>query len=131
MLERLGKQDDSPWVCIGDFNEVLSVNEKEGGVDRLSRSIEKFRCCLESTGLRDMGYIGSWFTWAVQRRDYGCIRERIDRALINFDWKTKFPQVRLYHLSNSTSDHCILLLRFDSTKRNIQKSKRIFRFESI
>ena len=37
LLERLGKQDDSPWVCIGDFNEVLSVNEKEGGADRLSR----------------------------------------------------------------------------------------------
>ena len=37
LLERLGKQDDSPWVCIGDFNEVLSVNEKEGGANRLSR----------------------------------------------------------------------------------------------
>ena len=58
LLERLGKQDDSPWVCIGDFNEVLSVNEKEGGVDRLSRQIEKFRCCLESTGLRDLVYMG-------------------------------------------------------------------------
>ena len=37
LLERLGKQDDSPWVCIGDFNVVLSVNEKEGGANRLSR----------------------------------------------------------------------------------------------
>ena len=45
-------------TIIGDFNEVLSVNEKEGGVDRLSRQIEKFRCCLESTGLRDLVYMG-------------------------------------------------------------------------
>lgn len=65
LLEKLGKLDDSPWVCIEDFNEVLSVNEKGGGADRPSRQIEKFRCCLESTGLRDMGYSGSWFTWDV------------------------------------------------------------------
>ena len=31
MLTRIGQRFDKPWVCIGDFNEVLSVNEKEGG----------------------------------------------------------------------------------------------------
>ena len=36
-LTRLGQRFDKPWVCIGDFNEVLSVNEKEGGAERASR----------------------------------------------------------------------------------------------
>ena len=31
MLTRIGQRFDKPWVCIRDFNEVLSVNEKEGG----------------------------------------------------------------------------------------------------
>ena len=53
-------------MCIGDFNEILSVNEKEGGggggVDQFSRKITNFRDCLENMGLRDLGYTGSWFT---------------------------------------------------------------------
>lgn len=36
MLIRLGQVCDKPWVCIGDFNEMLSINEKEGGSDRPS-----------------------------------------------------------------------------------------------
>lgn len=35
MLTRLRKLCDKPWVCIGDFNEVLRFNEK-GGADRPS-----------------------------------------------------------------------------------------------
>ena len=31
LLKCLGQQIDKPQVCIGDFNEILSVNEKEGG----------------------------------------------------------------------------------------------------
>ena len=55
-------------MCIGVFNEILSVNEKEGGgvgwggVDQFSRKITNFRDCLENMGLRDLGYTRSWST---------------------------------------------------------------------
>ena len=108
MIKQLGKQIENPWVCIGDFNEILSVNEKEGRVDRSSRQMENFRQCLECTGLRDLGFTGSWYTWAGGRRDYGCIRARIGRAVATIEWCGKFPRARLFHLANLASDHCIL-----------------------
>lgn len=73
MLTRLEQVFDKLWVCIGDFNEVLSINEKEGRADRSSRLIANFQQCLDSNGLKDLGFTGSWFTWAVDRTNYGCI----------------------------------------------------------
>ena len=93
--------------------------------------MEIFRDCLDITGLMDLGYTGSWFTWAVERRDYGCIRERIDRALGSLEWRRKFPKAKLYHVANSASDHCVLLLRLDQAPRQTKGRAKIFRFESM
>ena len=130
-LKCLRQQTNKPWACIGDFNEILSVNEKVGGRDRSSRQMEIFRDCLDITGLMDLGYTGSWFTWAVERRDYGCIRERIDRALGSLEWRRKFPRAKLYHVANSASDHCVLLLQLDQAPRQTKGRAKIFRFESM
>nr|POF16611.1 hypothetical protein CFP56_58268 [Quercus suber] len=117
VLTRLGQRLNKPWVCIGDFNEVLSVNEKEGRAEISSRQIMNFRQCLDSNGLRDLGFTGSWFTWAVDRRDYGCIQARLDRAMATTEWSGIFPWGRLYHRANSASDHCILLLKLEQNTR--------------
>ena len=129
-LTRLGQRFDKPWVCIGDFNEVLSVNEKEGGAERASQQIANFRQCLDNNRLRDLGFTGSWFTRAIDRRDYGCIRARLDRAVANIDWCGNFPRARLYHRANSASDHCILPLKLEQGTRQ-ERGKRLFRFESM
>ncbi|XP_075653882.1 uncharacterized protein LOC142624234 [Castanea sativa] len=125
------RRSDIPWVCIGDFNEVLSVTEKEGGVGRACRQIENFRECLKDTGLRDLRYTGSWFTWAGERRGYGCIWERIDRALGTIEWRNKFLQARLFHIANLASDHCVLLLRLDQCARQADKRVKLFHFEAM
>ena len=59
LLSRLAAVSNLPWLCVGDFNEVLSVTEKQGGVDRPSRQIENFRCYINSCGLMDISYVGS------------------------------------------------------------------------
>ena len=32
LLAFLHSQLQLPWLCLGDFNEILSVNEKDGGI---------------------------------------------------------------------------------------------------
>lgn len=34
LLSYLNNQFSLPWFCCGDFNEILSVNEKAGGAQR-------------------------------------------------------------------------------------------------
>ena len=119
MLTRIGQRFDKPWVCIRDFNEVLSVNEKErgGGADRSSRQNANFRQCLDSNGLKDLGFSGSWFTWAVDRSNHVIILARLDRVVATTKWCGKFPRARLFHLANSASNHSVLMLKLEQATR--------------
>ncbi|CAD6237922.1 unnamed protein product [Miscanthus lutarioriparius] len=47
-----------PWLCLGDFNEILLSCEKEGGQPRPQRCMDKFRDALEDCSLTDLGFAG-------------------------------------------------------------------------
>ena len=59
------------------------------------------------------------------------MRERLDRALVSTDWAGVFPLVKLHHLSNSVSDHSILVLKETSFPRQQRRQSKLFRFESM
>ena len=102
---------------MGDFNEVLSVTKKQGRMDRPFRQIDNFRHCVNSCGLNDIDYVGSWFTWSMYRQDLGWIQERIDRGFATMEWLNQFPGARIYHLASSALDHCCLMLRMNPKVR--------------
>jgi exonuclease III len=54
LLRTLKNQSDKPWLCAGDFNEILFSWEKEGGVPKPQKQIDKFREALEYCGLDDL-----------------------------------------------------------------------------
>ena len=119
-----------PWLVIGDFNEIRCQAEKEGGALRPVQQMAQFNASINYCGLMEVGFVGSKFTWLYQRRDSTQIRERLDRALASTDWHSLFPTTKLHHKSSSASDHNPLLLHLFS-KKNHQKYKKIFRFESM
>jgi hypothetical protein len=49
---------------------------------------------LESCELHDLGFIGDVFTWRnKQKKGSTHVRERLDRAMANGEWRGKFPMV--------------------------------------
>ncbi|KAL4627161.1 hypothetical protein ACB092_05G147900 [Castanea dentata] len=131
LLEQLSRSCDLPWVCMGDFNEIMHSGEKVGGGVRPDRQMRNFREAINRCNLRDMGYIGPDFTWSRRLGSRGWVRERLDRAFVSTNWTSCFPQTRLFHVATSASDHCMLVLKTDSTgQRNVRRPK-LFRFESM
>ena len=51
-----------PWMCLGDFNEIVSATEKSGAPDRAQQQMEGFREAIDFCGFLDMGYEGLKFT---------------------------------------------------------------------
>ncbi|XP_065637926.1 uncharacterized protein LOC136071035 [Quercus suber] len=58
MLRMLNSKPKLPWCCFGDFNELLEVQDKKGGVPRDHNLMENFREVLDACGFADLGYSG-------------------------------------------------------------------------
>jgi hypothetical protein len=94
-LRNLNSDRPGPWLCSGDFNEILLSHEKQGGVARPHGSIHKFQLALEDCGLVDLGYKGDTFTWRNHNhKKEKYIRDRLDREVVNSAWSL-FPLVEV------------------------------------
>ena len=109
----------------------MDSSEKEGGCTRPAKQMEAFCDAINTCNLRDMGYLGQDFTWSRRLGSRGWVRERLDRALVSTNWAARFPKMHLHHKPNSSSDHCILILKDIQQKRKGGCRKKMFRFEEM
>ncbi|GLT95486.1 hypothetical protein SLE2022_131660 [Rubroshorea leprosula] len=118
-----------PWMLIGDFNDVIEQSEKFGGNPVCQARIRAYLDCMNICRMIDLGFIGNRFTWANMRFSHQLIRERLDRAWANPDWKLLFPEAALFHLPRTSSDHCPLLLDLNPSYPRV--GTRPFRMEKF
>jgi exonuclease III len=111
VLRSLKAQDDLPWICAGDFNEVLSQEEHTGQNDRNENQMASFRNCLADCRLADLGYSGYPFTWDNRREGVANVQARLDRAVVNGDFLGLFPLTHVQHIATEESDHMALLIK--------------------
>jgi hypothetical protein len=86
LLRFIARMDPSPWICLGDFNEILSLDEKFGGSGRQRGLMENFQMALEESRLSELGYVGPKFTWNNGQEGADFIKERLDRVVANKEW---------------------------------------------
>ena len=122
---------DLPWICVGNFNEIIKVEEKVGGVLGRERLMIEFREALDFCGFRDIGFVGSPFTWYNNRIDEMVTWIRLDRGVAIPSRSQLIPTVRVHHVEGSLSNHCLLWIRSDYENIGFYKRNRLFRFEAI
>ncbi|KAL6130625.1 hypothetical protein ACLB2K_069004 [Fragaria x ananassa] len=115
-----------PWVVIGDFNEIVQDNEKDGGVPQNLNQMMRFQSALDDTELLDLGFQGAPYTWKG-----GNVRCRLDRAVASPSWLDLFPASFVTHLPPIHGDHVPLLLSVHDAFLPSKKFMKFrFRFES-
>ncbi|KAL8513791.1 hypothetical protein ACS0TY_013051 [Phlomoides rotata] len=98
LMYMIAPPNHTPWLCLGDFNEIFWSWEKCGGNSHRTRSMEDFWETASNLGLQDLGFSGLNFTWSNGRAGDANILVRLDRALASADWRSLFPGARVIHL---------------------------------
>ncbi|KAK1661452.1 hypothetical protein QYE76_049611 [Lolium multiflorum] len=114
LLRHLHSVWKGPWLCYGDFNEVLTHDEHYGLSERSDAHMLLFRECLEDCGLVDLGYTCPKYTWTNKQDADSNVRVRLDRAVANGAFTAMFDDCRVENVITSTSDHVALVISMGS-----------------
>jgi hypothetical protein len=129
LLRHLSKLSPIPWLCFGDFNEIVSLEEQRGAVSKTRRQMEEFQRALVDCCLSDLGFSGPKFTWNNGREGNGFTQERLDRVVANGEWCAFFTNIDVAVLANRSSDHHPLLINYMKEAGTIRRKNNLFRVE--
>jgi exonuclease III len=126
ILRMLSQQSHLPWCIIGDFNDILTTEDKRGNVPHPRWLLNGFRQAISDCDLIDVSIQGHAYTWARRLGHEDVVEERLDRALVNQSWMNLFPHCTLHNLVSGASDHSPILLNTEHQMYTYKK--RQFRF---
>lgn len=125
---QLKPSNDEPWLLAGDFNNILCLSEKFGGVHSTSRHMIRFQNFLNQGELCSLNATGVPYTWTNNHKDATLMFERLDRAVANPQWFNMFPNCSLENLPIVGSDHGPICLSFNSKSNHGPNN---FKFEAM
>uniref|UniRef100_A0A803PSF4 Reverse transcriptase domain-containing protein n=1 Tax=Cannabis sativa TaxID=3483 RepID=A0A803PSF4_CANSA len=108
-----------PRQVIGDFNDYLSLNDRNSTSSPPSHAMHHFHNFLHTRNMTPLPHSGNKFTWR-----HGSILERLDWCTISSSWKRLFPHASLTHLGFYGSDHRALKLQLEDPSSTHQKQSR-------
>lgn len=96
--------NSSPCLIVGDFNEVLK-SEERGSLIFSQVGTNDFKNFMQELHLLEIPSSTRGFTWFR-----GNSKSILDRLLVNPEWITAFPSMKVKLLPKGLSDHCPLLV---------------------
>ncbi|KAL9226107.1 hypothetical protein vseg_001957 [Gypsophila vaccaria] len=93
------------WICMGDFNVVLSRDERTGDHGSNTRDMTDFQAFDTTAGLSDMPYTGAFFTWTIMQDESHRKWSKLDRIMGNQEWYLLRPAIAIAFLPPGLSDH--------------------------
>ena len=116
------------WLYFGDFDQILSKEDKFSFNQGSLLGVESFHHLISELALCDLVASGQRFTWMNRRKEDNFVMERLDRAFASVDWINAYPNYALRNFPIIRSDHGPIILDID-----LQQSfrRRPFRFEYI
>lgn len=115
---------------MGDFNCVLRREERVGSPVTMAE-IRDFRNCVDTNGLHELKSSGSFYTWSSKQNGDDKVLSRIDRVLVNNEWKAEMPAAEVNFTSEGLFDHCPAILHWEDTRRPGRKHFKYFNMWSM
>jgi hypothetical protein len=133
LMRFLRAQSDLPWLCAGDFNEVLKAEEHFGINERERWQMVGFQEVVADRGFLDLGFTGLPYTWDDRQNGDHNVKVRLDRALGDHKFMDVFGETLVKHVPTTFSYHVALLV--DIKEANLCQRRRSrakqFRYEQM
>ena len=114
------------WLCIGDFNQILSLKDKFAFHLNPITGAESFEQVIDDLALCELVSSGQKYTWMNRREEDDFVMEKLDRAFASIEWVNSYPKYVLRNLPIVRFDHGPILLDCESSTPS---RRRPFRFE--
>ncbi|XP_056697506.1 uncharacterized protein [Spinacia oleracea] len=98
------------WVCMGDFNNLLNLDERIGMPVRIGE-VKPMRDCFSVCKLEDIKTAGCFFTWTNKQEGENRVMSKIDRVVANQNWVECFDTAVANFLPEGAFDHCPAIIR--------------------
>lgn len=117
-------------MLAGDFNDIMSATEQQGGGMVSENKCKKFRDNIDKCQLIDMGSEGPRFTWRGPITKFANrLYKKLDRGLCNRAWRNEFAEAFIRVGPRFNSDHIPLLIWLEVDRK--VGVNRPFRFEAM
>ena len=116
------KYKEARIVIGGDFNSIISLYEKSGGLAQLSCSSLDFINWIADQGLIDIPIKNGTFTWNNRRQSSNFIAEKLDRFFILGNSTVGDLNYQSNILPFAVSDHFPVSLELSKPFETCQKS---------
>lgn len=112
---------------MGNFNEMISISEKDGCKPVAHIRMTLFRNFLNDTGLMDLDLKGNMYTWASNPCDGIVTYQKIDRIIVKWSWRDLYPHAVGIAMPIINSDHSPIVLLPNPPAR----CARFFKYENF
>lgn len=82
----------------GDFNDIISHEDKQRRNQRAENFFNPFRGLIQDMEMGEISFRERRWTWANNRHDEGFIKERLDMFFRSVDWLLSFDQAVVQHI---------------------------------
>jgi len=110
LLWFLRAQSDAPWLCLGDFNEVLTVEEQFGVNEQEPWQVAAFQVVINDCHFSDLGFSGLPYTWDNRQEGNRNVKVRLDRAFADDRLLSAVGETDVLHVPLAELDHCGLVV---------------------
>ncbi|XP_048496424.1 uncharacterized protein LOC125495680 [Beta vulgaris subsp. vulgaris] len=116
----------SPCILMGYYNDVYQAIDKLQGSDITHAETMDFSNFMVDNCLSEAPTSGNFYSWSNKGHGANRISSRIDKAIVNVEWVSKYSDVVVKYLNAGVSDHSPLL--FSLAEAHHEGGGRPFRF---
>lgn len=115
-------------ILLGDFNTILNIDEKYGGIQKSSQASKDFKYWCDSNNLIDILLNNGNYTWNNRRKDFSYIAEKLDRFFLKGEISEINANIYSSILPVASSNHFLVRIEFSKPSKPV---RNLFKCEKL